>query len=128
MTITHIVLFGVVGAMLIMTIREVAPQVSFLLTLVVAVALFAVAIGRLAGILVPIERLAQEADVNTLFFSTVVKIIGIACLVEFGAQVARDAGAGSIAAKLELVGKLFILVLALPIMTAVVDAVAHLLP
>jgi len=128
MTITHIVLFGVVGAMLIMTIREVAPQVSFLLTLVVAVALFAVAIGRLAGILVPIERLAQEADVNTLFFSTVVKIIGIAYLVEFGAQVARDAGAGSIAAKLELVGKLFILVLALPIMTAVVDAVAHLLP
>jgi len=128
MTITHIVLFGVVGAILIMTIREVAPQVSFLLTLVVAVALFAVAIGRLAGILVPIERLAQEADVNTLFFSTVVKIIGIAYLVEFGAQVARDAGAGSIAAKLELVGKLFILVLALPIMTAVVDAVAHLLP
>ncbi|MCY0901747.1 MAG: stage III sporulation protein AD [Firmicutes bacterium] len=128
MTITHIVLFGVVGAMLIMTIREVAPQVSFLLTLVVAVALFAVAITRLTGVLVPIERLAQEADVDTLFFATVVKIIGIAYLVEFGAQVARDAGAGSIAAKLELVGKLFILVLAMPIMSAVVDAVAHLLP
>jgi len=128
MTIAHIVLFGVVGAMLIMAIREMAPQVAFLLTLVVAVALFAVALQKLTGILAPIEKLAAEADVNSLFFATVVKIIGIAYLVEFGAQIDCDVGAGSIAVKLELTGKLFILVLAVPIMTAVVDAVAHLLP
>lgn len=128
MTIAHIVLFAVVGALLIMAIREMAPQVSFILTLVVAVTLFVIALQRLTGVLVPIEKLAAEADVNTLFFSTVIKIIGIAYLVEFGAQIARDAGVHSIAAKLELTGKLFILVLAIPIMTAVVDAVSHLLP
>lgn len=128
MAIAQIVLFAVVGAILIMVIRELAPQVSFLLTLVVAVALFAIAMQRVTGVLLPIEKLAGQADVNSLFFATVLKIIGIAYLVEFGAQIARDAGVGSVAAKLELTGKLFILVLAVPIITAVVDAVAHLLP
>ncbi|MCY0876347.1 MAG: stage III sporulation protein AD [Firmicutes bacterium] len=128
MAIAQIILFAVVGAMLIMVIRELAPQIAFLLTLVVAIALFAIAMQRVTGILIPIERLAGEADVNSLFFATVIKIIGIAYLVEFGAQIARDAGVGSIAAKLELTGKLFILVLAIPIITAVVDAIAHLLP
>jgi len=128
MAIAQIVLFAVVGAILVMAIRELAPEISFLLTLVVAVALFAIAMQRITGVLAPIEKLAGEADVNSLFFATVIKIIGIAYLVEFGAQIARDAGVGSIAAKLELTGKLFILVLAVPIITAVVDAIAHLLP
>jgi stage III sporulation protein AD len=77
---------------------------------------------------VPLERLAAQADVNVLFFATVLKVIGIAYIAEFGAQIARDAGVGTVAGKIELFGKLSIIVLAIPIVTAVVDTVQHLLP
>ncbi len=128
MDILQIVLFATVGALLIMAIREMAPQVSFLLSLTIAVILFLIALQKVTGVLVPIEKLAALADVNILFFATIVKIIGIAYVVEFGAQIARDAGVTSIASKIELVGKLFIIILAVPIITAVVDTVQHLLP
>ncbi|KUO96776.1 stage III sporulation protein AD [Ferroacidibacillus organovorans] len=128
MTILPIVLFAVVGAFLIMVLREIAPQVAFLLSLVIAVLLFIVALHQVTGVLAPLEKLAASANVNLVFFATVVKIIGIAYVVEFGAQIARDAGVGSIASKVELVGKLLIVLLALPIVNAVIDAVTHLLP
>jgi len=128
MNILQIVLFGIVGALLLTSVRELAPQVSFLLTLLISAVLFLIALQRVAGILVPIERLAALADVNVLFFATIIKIIGIAYIAEFGAEIARDAGVGSIAGKIELVGKLAILVLAVPIVTAVVETVTHLLP
>lgn len=128
MDILQIVMFGIVGALLIMVIRDKAPQVAFLLSLFVAVLLFLVALQKITGVLAPIERLAALANVNVLFFATIVKIVGIAYIAEFGAQIARDAGVGSIAGKIELVGKLAIIVLAIPIITAVVETVQHLLP
>jgi stage III sporulation protein AD len=121
-------MFAVVAAMLVMAIREMAPQVSFYLSLFVAAILFLAVMQRVIGLLVPIERLAEAANVNVVFFATVLKIIGIAYVAEFAAQIARDAGVVSIAGKIELLGKLSIIVLAVPIITAVVDTMTHLLP
>ncbi len=128
MSLFQTILFAVVAAMLVMAIREMAPQVSFYLSLFVAAILFLAVMQRLTGLLVPIERLAEAANVNVVFFATVLKIVGIAYVAEFGAQIARDAGVASIAGKIELLGKLAIIVLAVPIITAVVDMMTHLLP
>ena len=128
MSLFQTILFAVVAAMLVMAIREMAPQVSFYLSLFVAAILFLAVMQRLTGLLVPIERLAEAANVNVLFFATVLKIVGIAYVAEFGAQIARDAGVASIAGKIELLGKLAIIVLAVPIITAVVEMMTHLLP
>ncbi len=128
MSLFQTILFAVVAAMLVMAIREMAPQMSFYLSLFVAAILFLAIMQRLTGLLVPIERLAEAANVNVVFFATVLKIVGIAYVAEFGAQIARDAGVASIAGKIELLGKLAIIVLAVPIITAVVDMMTHLLP
>ncbi len=128
MSLYQTVMFAVVAAMLVMAVREMAPQVSFYLNLLVAVLLFFAVLSRLTGLLVPLERLAEEANVNVVFFATILKVVGIAYVAEFGAQVARDAGVASIAGKIELLGKLSIILLAVPIITAVVDTMTHLLP
>jgi stage III sporulation protein AD len=44
------------------------------------------------------------------------------------AQICRDAGEGTIASKIEMAGKILILLLALPILTAVLEVVVRLLP
>nr|NNM91008.1 stage III sporulation protein AD [Bacilli bacterium] len=128
MTIVPIVLFAIVGAFLVMILREISPQTAFFLTLVIAMILFYQAITLVARIIVPLEQLALLANVNVLFFATILKIIGIAYISEFGMQIAKDAGATSIAGKIELIGKLLILVLSIPIVLAVVQAIQKLLP
>jgi stage III sporulation protein AD len=128
MSVLQIVLLAVVAALLISVVREFSPQVALFLTLFVATALLVIALGKLVGVLAPIEKLAADADVNTGFFETVIKIIGIAYIAELGAEIARDAGVSSIASKVELVAKLFIVVLAVPVITAVVQTVHQLLP
>lgn len=49
------------------------------------------------------------------YLSTLTKALGITVAVQLSADVCRDAGEGSLAAKLELVGKAEILVLCLPL-------------
>jgi stage III sporulation protein AD len=66
--------------------------------------------------------------VNQLFLATILKIIGIAYITEFGAQVTRDAGQESIAAKIELAGNILIMVMAIPIITVIIETVMQILP
>ena len=49
-------------------------------------------------------------------------------IVEFGAQISRDAGEDAIASKIELAGKVIIMVLAIPIMLALLELIIKLSP
>ncbi|HCX49180.1 MAG TPA: stage III sporulation protein AD, partial [Bacillus sp. (in: Bacteria)] len=74
------------------------------------------------------ERVASEAKVSNVYVETLLKIIGIAYIAEFGAQITKDAGQGAIASKIELAGKILILVMAIPILTVVIETILGFLP
>lgn len=75
-----------------------------------------------------IEKIAVNANVNVMYVETILKIIGIAYIAEFGAQITKDAGQGAIASKIELGGKILILAMAIPILTVIIETVIHLIP
>jgi stage III sporulation protein AD len=56
------------------------------------------------------------------------KVMGIAYLTEFGSLICRDAGENAVGSKLELCGKIMVLVLALPIFSAALDMIFDLIP
>ncbi|GAF63800.1 stage III sporulation protein SpoIIIAD [Bacillus sp. TS-2] len=75
-----------------------------------------------------LQNVAEQANMNMIYLQTILKIIGVAYIAEFGAQIANDAGQAAIASKIELAGKILILVMAIPILTAVIEMVLSFLP
>lgn len=71
--------------------------------------------------------LAENAGVNTYYLTLLLKIVGLAYIAEFGAQLCRDAGEGAAALKIEFAAKIAILLLSLPIAVSIVQAVLRLL-
>lgn len=90
--------------------------------------MFLILIDQIHSILQMIERVASEANVSNVYVETLLKIIGIAYIAEFGAQITKDAGQGAIASKIELAGKILILVMAIPILTVVIETILGFLP
>ena len=66
--------------------------------------------------------------IYNVYLTTILKIIGITYVAEFGAQICRDSGQGALATKVELAAKVIIMMMAVPIMAAILDAVWKLLP
>jgi stage III sporulation protein AD len=85
-------------------------------------------IGEIRGIVIFIQRIAVRANVDFMYLSTILKVIGIAYIAEFGSQICKDAGENAIASKIELGGKLIILVLTIPILTALMEVIIDILP
>lgn len=63
-------------------------------------------------------RLADLGHINDVYFRMIMKIIGLTYIVEFSSSMCADMGESAIASKIELGGKIGILLLSLPIINA----------
>ena len=74
-----------------------------------------------------INSLAQSANLNIDYMVLILKVVCIAYLREFAAQICRDAGENGIAQKVDLGVKLVIMLLALPLLETIIETVTELL-
>lgn len=128
MDMIQIVGIGLISTILILIIKEQKPLFAFLLTVTTSVIIFLFLAGKIGTVITMLEDLAERSGVQIIYLKTVLKIIGIAYIAEMGAQVVRDAGQESIASKIEMAGKVLILVLAVPIIGIIIETVLKLLP
>ena len=128
MEIFKIVGLGIVSTVLIVVIKNIREEFAIYISLVTGVIIFSMIIGELSYVIQTLNLLARKANLEFTYFSTILKIIGMAYVVEFGAQISRDAGEDSIAMKIELGGKILIMVLAIPILLALMDLILKILP
>lgn len=128
MDILQIVGIALLATVLILVIREQKPMFAFLLAAFTGVGIFLALIGKIGDVVSVLEDLAARSGIPSVYLKTMLKIIGIAYIAEFGAQIVRDAGLESIASKIEFAGKMLILVMAIPIISVIVETVLQLLP
>jgi stage III sporulation protein AD len=126
--IIQIVGVGLLATVLVLIVKEQKPMFAFLLATFTGIVIFLFLIGKISAVIHMLEDLAVKSNINIIFLKTILKIIGIAYIAEFGAQVVRDAGQESIASKIELSGKILIMVMAIPIITVIIETVVKLLP
>jgi stage III sporulation protein AD len=119
---------GLVVTVVAVTVRGTRPELALQLSLAGGALLLLLVLRRLAGVVGVLMDLAGRAHLSAPYLEIILKVIAVSYLVGLGAQVCRDAGERAVAEKMELAGRILILALALPIMMAVVDAVAGMLP
>ncbi|WP_078413726.1 stage III sporulation protein AD [Priestia abyssalis] len=124
----QIVGLGLVATFLALILKEQKSSYAFLLVVFVGCVIFLFLVDQIAEIIRMVEKLSINAQVNMVYVETILKIIGIAYIAEFGAQITKDAGQGAIASKIELGGKILILSMAIPILTVIIETILSMLP
>lgn len=119
---------GLTAAFLALVIKEQKPNLAFLLTVFTGCFLFLFLADQIRLVLQMIERIATNAAIESVYVETILKIIGIAYIAEFASQITKDAGQGAIASKIEMAGKIVILAMAVPILTALIEMVLQMVP
>ncbi|AST92455.1 stage III sporulation protein AD [Sutcliffiella cohnii] len=124
----QIVGLGLVATFLALIVKEQKPTFAFMLVVFVGCVIFLFLVDQILEVIRMLERIAINANINMIYVETILKIIGIAYIAEFGAQITKDAGQGAIASKIELGGKILILAMAIPILTVIIETIINLIP
>jgi stage III sporulation protein AD len=128
MQLIQIIGIGVVATSLIIILRNQRPEIALLASIATGIIIFMLMASKLTSIIELLGSYADKAEIKPVFFTTVLKITGIAYIAEFGADVCRDAGESAIASKIELAGKITIVALAVPVITALLDLIIKVMP
>jgi len=126
--IIKIVGLCLVATVLIVIIKQQRPELAVQLSIVVGAVIFTMMLGKINSVITLMRQLAQKSDINVLYMGIILKIVGVAYIAEFGAQICRDAGEGAIASKIEFAAKVIVIVLAVPVIAAVFDSLLKLVP
>lgn len=127
MNIIQILIFGLVTTIIVVTVKQQRPDIALLISLAGGTVILIFVVSSLSVVIETISNLFNKSNMDSVYITTILKVIGIAYLADFGAQLCKDAGESAIAAKIELGGKILILLLAIPILTALMELILKIL-
>lgn len=84
------------------------------------------AIDYIKNIVTFLEGLA-DSGINSTFIILLIKITGISILTEFAVSICKDSGEGAIANKIDLGGKIIVISMSIPVISATLTSLVSLL-
>lgn len=126
-------IWQVVGLALIVTVfsvvlKQIRPEIALQLSILAGAVIFILIMSKIRIIIDLLQSLADQANISSYYLLIILKIVGVAYLAEFGAQICRDAGEGALATKIELAAKVGVIILAIPIIVAITESLVRLVP
>ncbi|SCJ54379.1 stage III sporulation protein AD [uncultured Clostridium sp.] len=127
MEIIKVVSFALAALFIFMLLGERKKELAVLVAIIAGAIIFLALIDKLSEIINFIGTIADKANIDMVYIGIVLKILAIAYLSSFCSEICKDAGASSIASKVEFAGKILILALAIPILMAVLNSILQIL-
>lgn len=128
MDILQIAFLGILTSILYLVVKDLHPTIAYLLVVVAGIIIFLSIIEQISYVFELIHYVSDQANIEPVYVETILKVIGISYIVEIGASMTRDAGLDSLATKIELAGKIFIVLLAIPIIRSLIETILAFLP
>ena len=110
-----------------MLVKQTKPEIAILISIVGSIIIIIMAVNTMSTVISSFYKIFQTTGVETALLTPLIKIVAIGYIAEFGANICVDAGASSLADKVLFAAKLIILVIALPIITNIIEMVVALL-
>lgn len=126
MEVIKIVGVSIFAVIMIIILKNYRPEMALVLSIITGIGIVLYAISKMSSVINVLNDLVSKSGVNTDFLLIIIKVIGIAYMVEFGKNVCIDAGQSSIATKLEMAGKVVIVVLTIPLISSLVNVLVGL--
>lgn len=127
MLILKVISIAFAALFLILMLKQSGSSVNVLLALVTGALIFLVVSDPLKEIITFLQNMSDKANINSVYIGIVLKIVGIAYIASFASALCKDANVDSLATQIDFAGKIMILVLAIPILMAVLNSILQIM-
>ena len=123
MNALQIGIIGVAGSLLALQFKSGKAEYGIYISIALSVLVFSGILGQLETLIETIRRIGSYINVDSVYISTLLKMLGITYVAEFSSSICKDAGYQTIAGQIEIFGKLAVFVLSMPVLLALLDTV-----
>lgn len=122
-TVIKTAVIGIVAVMVAIIFKKGKEEYSLYISILASVIILFLGISKLEVILEAIEKVRSYIQINSAYIGILIKIVGITYITEFSASLCKDSGYQAISEQIELVGKLTILAISMPILLSLMETI-----
>ena len=115
MNIVSISLMAGCISVIILSVRQIKPDMAHIISIGAAVILFAWVIPYINEAISEIKQFSYISRSAAKYFEPIIKITGIAYITNLSSQICADAGETALSSRVEMAGKVAICMLTIPI-------------
>lgn len=127
MNILSVCALGIIGAIFAITVKNIRPEIAVVISLATGIIILLYLINDLSEVFYRLEAIAENYDLNSGYFKIAIKVCTIAYITQFAKELCKDCGESAIGTKIELCGKVSIIIMSMPIISGFLNGVAELL-
>ncbi|MCD7725544.1 MAG: stage III sporulation protein AD [Clostridiales bacterium] len=123
MELVKIGLIGIVGVLLAVGLKNYKGEYGVYIGIAVCLVILGYTTRYFTLILERMEQLRGYLNENYQYLTVLLKAVGATYACEFCAGICKDAGYGGIAGQVEMLGKLYILLMGMPVLLALMESI-----
>lgn len=114
---------AVAAALMALNFKSFKSEYGIFISIGICVVAMAVVLSKLEYLIEIVETIRSYIGLDNVYIMTVLKIIGISYVAEFTSDVCKDCGYSSMANQVQVVGKLTVLCISMPILLALLETI-----
>lgn len=116
-------MIGVVGVVFAVSLKSYKAEYGIYVTLAVCLVILEYIVRYFMQILSGMEQLRGYLQDNYSYLALLLKAVGATYACEFCAGICKDAGYGGVAGQVEMLGKLYILTMGMPVLLSLMESI-----
>ncbi len=126
--IVKIIGVGLIALIIIIILKQYKPEFTVYVSIIAGAIIIFMVMDKLTSVVGLLTNLTSRTGTGSTFLKILLKITGIAILTEFAVSICKDSGETAIASKIDLGGKIIIISISIPIITALLELLIQILP
>lgn len=116
-------MIGVVGVLFAVSLKSYKAEYGIYVAVAVCLVILEYIMRYFIQILTGIEQLRGYLQENYSYLALLLKAVGATYACEFCAGICKDAGYGGVAGQVEMLGKLYILSMGMPVLLSLMESI-----
>ena len=128
MEIVKIIGVGITALIIIIILKQYKPEFAVYISIIAGIIILLMSMGKISAIITVLSNLSSKVGAGSQFLKILLKTTVIAILTEFAVSICKDSGETAVASKIDLGGKIIIVSISIPIITALLELIISIMP
>lgn len=128
MDIIKIIGIGIMALIIAVIIKQYKPEFAIYASIITGAIIIFLVLDKITAIISLLTNLSKKTGINAEYLKILLKITGIAILTEFAVSICKDAGESAIASKVDFGGKIIVISMSIPIISALLELILRIIP
>lgn len=125
--IIKIGVLGILGVLIALQFKANKPEYGMYIGFAISILIFCYGLKQVQAVMQQFDIISGFLGESREYLSIILRVIGVTYICEFSAGICKDAGYGSVAEQIEILGKLSVMFAGIPILFAVIEQIRNLM-